>query len=81
MSIKCVVTGKKNSFGKSLSIRGISKKKKGIGLKTTSITKRKFKVNSLKKRIWSESKKKFFKIRISAKGMKTIDTLDIANFV
>ncbi|MCK5788033.1 MAG: 50S ribosomal protein L28 [Chlamydiia bacterium] len=81
MTCKCIVTNKIKSFGNSKSIRGISKKKKGIGLKTTSITKRTFDINSFKKRIWSVSMKRFYTVRVSAKGLKMLDKLDVADFV
>ena len=45
MSKKCFYCGKKTSAGNSLQRRGLAKKKGGIGKKTTSITKRKFKPN------------------------------------
>ena len=45
MSKKCFYCGKKTSVGNSVQRRGLPKRKGGIGLKTTSITKRKFKPN------------------------------------
>ena len=36
----CIVTGRKPSFGRTYTLRGIAKKKKGIGLKITGCTNR-----------------------------------------
>jgi large subunit ribosomal protein L28 len=52
MSKKCQVTGSKPSYGYKYAIRGIAKKKKGIGLKVTGRTKRRFEPNLIKKRVW-----------------------------
>ena len=52
MSKECQVTGKKPTKGKSYAIRGIAKKKKGIGLKITGIKRRRFQPNLMKKRFW-----------------------------
>jgi ribosomal protein L28 len=49
MSKLCQVTGKKPSRGYKYAIRGIAKKKKGIGLKVTGKTKRRFRPNLVKK--------------------------------
>lgn len=81
MSNRCIITNKKTSFGKSVTMRGIAKKKKGIGLKMTSSSRRSFKVNSIRKRVWSESKKRYFTVRVSAKGLKMMDSLDVADLV
>lgn len=45
MSRVCYFTGKKPRSGKTIARRGISKKKGGIGLKTTGITIRRFRPN------------------------------------
>ncbi len=42
MSRVCYFTGKKPIMGKRITTRGISKKKGGIGLKTTGISVRRF---------------------------------------
>ena len=51
MSRKCAICGKKAITGNSISRRGLSKKKGGVGKKTTGITKRRFEPNLQKKRI------------------------------
>lgn len=73
MSRVCEVTGKVPSFGNSYSKRGIAKKKKGIGLKITGITKRRFLPNLFKKRFWDSENNRFVRLRVSANGMRTID--------
>ena len=73
MSRKCQVTGKKPGRGKTYSIRGIAKKKKGIGLNVTSTTKRRFLPNLVKKRFWFEEEKRFITLRLCTKAMRTID--------
>jgi len=78
---KCQVTGKKTSRGYKYSIRGIAKKKKGIGLKVTGKTKRRFKPNLVKKRLWLPKEKRFVKLRISTAALRTIDKCGIENVV
>jgi len=51
MSRVCQVTGKRTRFGNSISRRGLPIKKGGIGLKTTGITRRKFRPNLQKVRV------------------------------
>lgn len=45
MANKCSICEKKTRHGNSIARRGLPKKKGGVGLKTTGITKRLFKVN------------------------------------
>ncbi len=45
MSRVCEFCGKKTQVGRSISRRGLPKAKGGIGLKTTGVTRRKFKPN------------------------------------
>ncbi len=81
MGRRCQVTGKKTSRGKKYAIRGIAKKKKGIGLKITGVTKRRFLPNLSKKRFWFNEENRFIKLRLSANGMRTIDKLGLAKVV
>lgn len=69
----CAVTGKKSSRGKHYHLRGIAKKKGGIGLKVTGIKSRRFKPNIQKKRLWLAEEGRFIRINVSTNGMKTID--------
>ena len=73
MSKRCQVTGKKPVRGNSYALRGIAKKKKGIGLKVTGITKRRFQPNLQKKRLWLEDEQRFITLRISTNALRTID--------
>lgn len=78
MSKVCQVTGKKPSCGHSYAIRGIAKKKKGIGLKITGKTKRRFLPNLVKKRIWFGDENRFITLRLSTNALRTIDKLGVA---
>lgn len=73
MSKRCQVTGKIPVRGNSYSLRGIAKKKKGIGLKVTGITKRRFQPNLQKKRLWFADEARFITLRISTNALRTID--------
>jgi large subunit ribosomal protein L28 len=73
MSKVCQVTGKKPSRGFKYAIRGIAKKKKGIGLKVTGKTKRRFQPNLFKKRLWLNSENRFITLRLSTSALRTID--------
>jgi len=81
MSKVCQVTGKKPRPGKSYAIRGIAKKKKGIGLKTTGITKRRFQPNLIKKRIWLADEKRFVTLRLSTSALRTMDKVGVETIV
>ena len=69
MARRCKICGKGPITGNSISRRGLAKKKGGIGLKTTGITKRKFLPNLQKKRVLIEGKVE--KIRVCAKCIKS----------
>ncbi len=75
MSKVCQVTGRKASRGYKYVTRGIAKKKKGIGLKVTGKTKRRFQPNLMKKRIWLPSEKRFVCLRLSCAALRTIEKL------
>lgn len=64
MSQVCQVTGKKPMFGHNVS-------------HANNKTKRRFNVNLQRKRFWVESLKKFVTLRVSARGMRTIDKVGI----
>jgi large subunit ribosomal protein L28 len=81
MSKVCQVTGRKPTRGYKYAIRGIAKKKKGIGLKVTGKTKRRFQPNLTKKRIWFADENRFITLRLSTAAMRTIDRLGIASVV
>lgn len=81
MSQVCQVTGKKLSRGYKYTIRGIAKKKKGIGLKVTGKTKRRFQPNLVKKRFWFQEENRFITLRLSTAAMRTIDKVGLAPIV
>ena len=72
MSRVCQVTGRGTRTGNQITRRGLAKAKGGVGRKITGKTKRKFKVNVLRKRIWVPELKRYVRVRLSAKSLKTI---------
>lgn len=77
MTKRCQVTGKTPKRGRKYAIRGIAKKKKGIGLNITGKTKRRFLPNLQIKRFWYPQEKRFVSLRLSAAAMRTIDKLGL----
>ncbi|MBI2195154.1 MAG: 50S ribosomal protein L28 [Planctomycetes bacterium] len=51
MGRTCQVTGKKTRFGNQIARRGMAKKKGGVGIKITGISRRKFKPNLQRVRV------------------------------
>ena len=78
MSKVCQVTGKKPTRGYKYAIRGIAKKKKGIGLKVTGKTKRRFLPNLVKKRLWLAEEKRFITLKLSTAAIRTVDRSGLA---
>ena len=72
MSRVCQVSGRGTTTGHKYARRGLAKAKGGVGRKVTGKTKRQFKVNLLRKRIWVPELKRYVRVRISAKALKTI---------
>lgn len=60
MPRKCAVTGKSLQFGNNVS-------------HSNRKTRRRFRSNLHKHRIWSEKEKRFITLRVSTKGLKKID--------
>lgn len=81
MSKVCEVTGRRPKRGFKYAIRGIAKKKKGIGLKVTGKTKRRFLPNLAKKRLWFADENRFITLKLSSAALRTIDRLGIAAVV
>ena len=81
MSKVCQVTGRRPVRGFKYAIRGIAKKKKGIGLKVTGKTKRRFLPNLAKKKIWFADENRFITLKLSNAALRTIDRLGIATVV
>jgi large subunit ribosomal protein L28 len=81
MSKVCQVTGRRPVRGRSYAIRGIAKKKKGIGLKVTGIKKRRFLPNLVKKRFYFPEEERFVSLRLSTQAMRTIDKVGLATVI
>lgn len=81
MSRHCDLTGKKPSFGRTYTLRGIAKKKKGIGLKITGCTNRRFLPNLKTKRLWIPEEKRFVTLRLSVAALRTIDKKGIGTVI
>ena len=81
MSKVCQVTGKKPSRGYKYTIRGIAKKKKGIGLKVTGKTKRRFRPNLVVKRIWLAEENRFITLKLATSALRTMDRNGVAEVV
>ncbi|WP_213357767.1 50S ribosomal protein L28 [Chlamydiifrater phoenicopteri] len=77
MSRRCQITGKRPERGFTYTLRGIAKKKKGIGLKVTGKTKRRFLPNIIKKRLWSPEENRFLKLKISTSALRLIDKMGL----
>ena len=68
MSRVCQVTGKAPLVGHNVS-------------HSNRHTKRRFEVNLMNKRFWLEDEKRWITLRVSARGMRTIDKLGLAAVV
>ena len=73
MSRVCDINGTKALKGRKIHRRGLAKKKGGIGQHVTATTRRYFLPNLKTKRIWVPELKKFVRIRVTARGMKTLN--------
>jgi large subunit ribosomal protein L28 len=73
MTKKCQVTGKKPRVGMTYTIRGIAKKKKGIGLNIVGKDCRRFIPNVRKKRFWFSEENRFITLKLTPAAMRTID--------
>lgn len=69
----CQITKKCPTRGNSLSRSGIAKKKKGIGLNRSGVSRRTFRPNIFKKRLWNPEKKCFEMVKLSMKALRTIN--------
>lgn len=81
MAKRCQVTGKKPVRGRSYTLRGIAKKKKGIGLKVTGVNKRRFQPNLVKKRFWFPDENRFVTLRLCMAAMRTLDKTGVSAVV
>jgi large subunit ribosomal protein L28 len=81
MTRECQVLKKKPVVGRTYAIRGIAKKKKGIGLNITGKTKRRFLPNLQKKRFWFAEENRFVSLRLSVHAMRIIDKKGLASVI
>jgi large subunit ribosomal protein L28 len=73
MSKVCSITGSKVTRGSIIHRRGMAKKKGGVGRHVTKNVPRTFSPNLHERRIWVPELKRFVRIRVSARGMKTLN--------
>ena len=72
MARVCQVTGKRTRVGNSIARRGKAKREGGVGIKTTGVTKRKFKPNIQKKRVFVPELGRWITVKVSARALKTM---------
>lgn len=58
--------------GRRIHRSGLAKKKGGVGRHVTKTVKRQFKPNLRCKRVWVPELDRFVKVKVSARGLKTI---------
>ncbi|MEP6937976.1 MAG: 50S ribosomal protein L28 [Chthoniobacterales bacterium] len=73
MSKVCSITGSKVSRGSVIHRRGMAKKKGGVGRHVTKNVPRTFSPNLQDRRVWVTELKKFVRVRVSARGLKTLN--------
>ena len=73
MARVCSIRGSKVRVGRKIHRSGLAKKKGGIGRHVTKTVKREVSPNLQSKRVWIPELSKFVKIKVSAKGIKTIN--------
>ena len=73
MSKVCCITGSKVTRGSTIHRRGMAKKKGGVGRHVTKNVPRTFSPNLHERRVWVTELKKFVRIRVTARGMKTLN--------
>lgn len=73
MAKVCSITGSRVSRGSVIHRRGMAKKKGGVGRHVTKTVRREFHPNLHEHRIWVPELKRFVRIRVTARGLKTIN--------
>ena len=73
MSKICTITGSRATRGSVIHRRGMAKKKGGVGRHVTKNVPRVFHPNLREQRIWVPELKKFVRLKVSARGLKTIN--------
>ena len=59
--------------GRRIHRSGLAKKKGGVGRHVTKTVKRQFKPNLREKRVWVPELGRFVRVKVSARGLKTIN--------
>jgi large subunit ribosomal protein L28 len=73
MSKVCAITGSRATRGSIIHRRGMAKKKGGVGRHVTKNVARVFGPNLHAHRVWVAELKKFVRVRVTARGLKTIN--------
>ena len=73
MAKVCSITGSRAARGSIIHRRGMAKKKGGVGRHVTKNVPRTFNPNLHERRVWVPELKKFVRVRITARGMKTLN--------
>jgi large subunit ribosomal protein L28 len=73
MSRVCNITGSRAKRGSVIHRRGMAKKKGGVGRHVTKNVPRVFSPNLHTHRIWVPELKRFVRIQVTARGLKTIN--------
>ncbi|HEY3664146.1 MAG TPA: 50S ribosomal protein L28 [Chthoniobacterales bacterium] len=73
MSKVCSITGSKPTRGSVIHRRGMAKKKGGVGRHVTKNVPRTFNPNLREQRVWVAELKKFVRVKVTARGLKTIN--------
>jgi large subunit ribosomal protein L28 len=73
MSRVCSITGSKVTRGSVIHRRGMAKKKGGVGRHVTKNVPRTFSPNLQERRVWVPELKKFVRVKLTARAMKTLN--------
>ncbi len=72
MSKVCSITNARPTKGSVIHRRGLAKKKGGIGQHVTKVVSRTFFPNLKSKRVWVTELKRFVRVKLSARALKTV---------
>ncbi|MFL6585200.1 MAG: 50S ribosomal protein L28 [Chthoniobacterales bacterium] len=73
MARVCSITGAKVTRGSVIHRRGMAKKKGGVGRHVTKNVPRTFSPNLRERRIWVPELKRFVRVKVTARAMKTLN--------
>ena len=73
MSKVCSITGARVRRGSVIHRRGLAKKKGGVGRHVTKNVPRTFSPNLHEQRIWIPELRKFMRVKLTARGLKTLN--------